>query len=566
MRARQSRFFAALSGARLLPRRGSSRPGHQHVAVAAIPLGDEARSAADRAPRRRATLLDAAVPTPPLARRFAVALSGRWQPMALAVLMPSFAALFGWGLLAKHRAFNSNGWDLAWFDQIAWNTAHGRPFANSFAPWNFLGEHVEPILLLFGALYHLQPRVEILLLTQVLVATGAALPLYIGVRGLLGSSTAGLLFAAAFLVSPFLANAMMFDFHPEVMGVASIFGAFACLVDRRPGWALVAVGSAFLLKEDAALVALGFAWLFWRHGHRRHAAGLAAAAAVYLVVVTAFVMPAARDGVAGGPQARWSYLGDSGFEIVAGAVRHPDRVVHHLSETGPRGALVRLAGTHALLPLLSPAGLIAAPLTLAHVLSEHTEEAELNLHYGVLPAALALVAAAFGARTLASRYEPLWAALRLEGESRVVVLGAAVLTTSLVAAWSSGPFGTNFIASHYQPRDTAADVRFAIGQIPAGASVAAQSGILPHVSQRREVWEFPPSADAEYVIVDREAWRKTHGPPLPEYDYDLALAALPAKGYCLLYQRGPVEVWTIRDCQSAPGPVEQAGRPSGPAQ
>ena len=227
---------------------------------------------------------------------------------------------------------------------------------------------------------------------------------------------------------------------------------------------------------------------------------------------------------------------------------------------------MRLGGTHALLPLLSPAGLLAAPLTLAHVLSEHTEEAELQLHYGVLPAALALVAAAFGARTLASRYERLWVATHLEGESRVVVLGAVLLTANLVAAWSTGPFGTNFVASHYQPRDTAADVRFGIGLIPADASVAAQSGILPHVSQRRQVREFPPSARAEYVIVDREAWRKTHGPPLPEYDYDFALAALPGNGYCLLYQRGPVELWTIRDCAGSPRTVEPAASSSGLAQ
>jgi len=279
-------------------------------------------------------------------------------------------------------------------------------------------------------------------------------------------------------------------------------------------------------------------------------------AVLYLVVVTSFVMPAARGGVAGGPQARWSYLGDTGAGIVAGALRHPDRVLNRLSEAGPRGAAVRLLGTHALLPLFSPAVVVTAPLTLAHLLSEHSEQAELRLHYGVLPGALVLLAGAFGARALASRYERVWAALRLEGESRVVVLAALLLATNLVAAWSDGPFGANFVASHYAPRPTAADVRLAIERLPADASVAAQSGILPHVSQRRQVWEFPPSFGAEYVIVDREAWRKTHGPPLPEYDYDLALAALPGKGYCLLDQRGPVEVWTIRDCGSTPRPVE----------
>lgn len=482
-----------------------------------------------------------------------------WQSAGLGSLMLFAAVGFSWALLAQHRAFNSNGWDLAWFDQIAWNSAHGRPFENSFAPWSFLGEHVEPILLLFGLVYRVRPDVEVLLLTQALVAVGGALPLYIGAKSLLGSATAALLLAAAFLVSPFLGNAMMFDFHPEVMGVTSIFATFACLVRGRPGWALVAVGSTFLLKEDAALVAIGLAWLFWRYGRPRTSIVLIASSVLYLIVVTTLVMPQARGGVDGGPQARWSYLGDSGTEIVAGAIMHPDRVVAHLAGQGPRDALASLATSQALLPLMSPAAIVTVPLSAAHLLSQHPEESELRLHYGVLPGALGFVAAAFGIVALTSRAQRVWASLGLEGGSRAVALAAVLLAANLVAAWFTGPFGARLVTSHYTEGPYAADVRAALRLIPADASVAAQSGILPHVSQRQRVWEFPPSFTADIVVVDRSAWRQTHGPPLPEYDYDAALAALPDKGYCLIFDRGPVEVWAKQGCgRSVPASVGAA--------
>src|SRR5690349_19289638 len=94
-----------------------------------------------------------------------------WQTCAVLLLVSFQTALFTWALLAQHRSFNSNGWDLAWFDQIVWNTAQGRPFETSFADWNFLGEHVEPVLLLFAAVYRVKPDVEVLLLTQVIVGT-----------------------------------------------------------------------------------------------------------------------------------------------------------------------------------------------------------------------------------------------------------------------------------------------------------------------------------------------------------------------------------------------------------
>src|SRR6185436_1496078 len=116
-----------------------------------------------------------------------------WQTAALVFFMLLWGGLLLWALLAQHRAYNSNGWDLGWFDQVVWNTAHGRPFENSFATWNFLGEHIEPILLLFALIYRVKPDVEILLVTQAIVASLAALPLYLAARTLLKSATAGLL-------------------------------------------------------------------------------------------------------------------------------------------------------------------------------------------------------------------------------------------------------------------------------------------------------------------------------------------------------------------------------------
>src|SRR5439155_18580711 len=93
----------------------------------------------------------------------------RWESALLLGCIALASLVFTWALLAQHRAYNSNGWDLGWFDQVVWNTAHGRPFENSFAPWSFLGEHLEPVLLLFALIYRVKPDVEILLVTQALV-------------------------------------------------------------------------------------------------------------------------------------------------------------------------------------------------------------------------------------------------------------------------------------------------------------------------------------------------------------------------------------------------------------
>jgi hypothetical protein len=470
------------------------------------------------------------------------------QFLAVVALACAAQVLFSWALVAQHRAYNSNGWDLAWFDQVVWNTAHGRFFETSFAPWNFLGEHVEPVLLLFALVYRVHAEVKVLLLTQAAVAAWAAVPLYLAARRVLASATAGLLVAAAYLGAAHLHRAMLFDFHPEVMGTACIFGAFALVAAGRPGWALAAIGAQFLLKEDAALVGAGFALVLWLYGYRAHAIGLLAAATVYFLLVAGVLMPAVRGGP-GGPHARYGYLGPSLPEAVLGAVHHPHRILERLARPEQRGAAAELLASQAVLPLAGPAALGAVPLLAAHLLSEHPAQAELALHYGVLPFALLLVAAVLGAARLARapRLAVAWRWTRLPPAARTTVLTGALLGAELVYTFAAGPFGRRFALSHYQRTAHSAAVDRVLAAVPRDGAVAAQSGLLPHLSQRRWIWEFPPVNDAPYVVVDRRAWRNVHGPPTPEYDYDAALAALPERGYCLLRAEDGVELYARHD-------------------
>src|SRR5947209_17482695 len=50
---------------------------------------------------------------------------------------------FAAAAVLRHRAYHSAANDLAFFDQIIWNAAHGRFFATSFVPCNVPGAHVQ---------------------------------------------------------------------------------------------------------------------------------------------------------------------------------------------------------------------------------------------------------------------------------------------------------------------------------------------------------------------------------------------------------------------------------------
>jgi uncharacterized membrane protein len=458
-----------------------------------------------------------------------------WHVAALVSMVGAAWGVFAWALVAQHRAYRSNAFDLAFFDQIVWNTAHGRWFETSFVPYNFLGQHMEPVLLLYAAVYRARPDVELLLLSQAAVAALAAVPLFLAARRVLASATAGLLVAAAYLVAPHLHGAVLFDFHPEVMGAAGVFGAFALLVAGRPGWSAAALATVFLLKEDAALVGAGFALIMWLCGARRWAAGVLAASIVYLALVLGVIMPAVRGGP-GDLQERYGYLGDNPREVAAGVLHRPDIVVRHLLAPAQVRALLYLLGSDAFLPLAGPAVLAAAPLLAANLLSTHPPQHGLTLHYPILAFDLLLVAAVLGIGRLTRRLGWERRASPWGGKQRrhaALTLALALFAAQAIGYMAGSPLGpVRFAGERYAHGPHEAAVRRVLARVPAGASVSAQSGLLPHLSQRRHAWEFPRLEDAAYVVVDPSAWRSSQS---ADAGYDEVLRGLPALGFCRLH-------------------------------
>lgn len=469
-----------------------------------------------------------------------------WQIAALLAITGAAWLVVSWALVAQHQVYKSNSYDLGFFDQIIWNTAHGRWFQTSFLTYNFAGQHMEPVLLLYAAGYRIWPDVRLLLLTEAAVAAWASLPLFLAARLALRSNGAALLVAAAYLLAPQLHGAVLFDFHPEVLGAAAIFAALWLLLAGRPWQALAAFSALFLLKEDAALAAIGFALVFWLSGHRPPALALAGGAMLYLALVVGLWMPHLRGG-AGDLQERYGYLGEDLPSVSRSAARHPGLVWQHLTAPPQRRAVLSLLATQALLPLATPASLAAAPLVAANLLSTHPPQGALELHYGVLTFALLFAGSVLAMRALLGwrRLERIWQALRLAPERRPLLLASALLLAESVGWLTGSRLGpAHFDLGYYQRTAHTAAIDRIIREVSPGVSVSAQSGLLPHLSQREEIHEFPWLADADVVVVDRAGWRSGQA---EANGYDAALAALPAKGYCLMVSEDGVELYERSD-------------------
>jgi hypothetical protein len=72
--------------------------------------------------------------------------------------------------------------------------------------------------------------------------------------------------------------------------------------------------------------------------------------------------------------------------------------------------------------------------------------------------------------------------------------------------------------------------------------VAASGSLLPHLSERRDIWELPAGVGVAWVAVDDAGGVSEQSRAA---GYAAAVAALPGRGYHRVAEGGGVTVWHL---------------------
>jgi uncharacterized membrane protein len=165
------------------------------------------------------------------------------------------------------------------------------------------------------------------------------------------------------------------------------------------------------------------------------------------------------------------------------SVRHPSRVWHLVSEQHRRDYYLRLLGPFGFVPLAAPLVLvIAAPHLLLNSISEFPNT--YNIHYQY--SALITAALAIGC---------VEACALLRGHRRLLsALLGLLLVSALVGNMrlSPSPIGREYnrgIWAAANSRQRSAER--AVHHVPAGAGVAASYSLVPHLTHRVHIYEWP---------------------------------------------------------------------------
>jgi uncharacterized membrane protein len=192
--------------------------------------------------------------------------SSGWAPALLGPIpFVALGVLYAAGWLAhmgvRYYRFEFANFDLGIYSNVAFNTAHGRPFYSSILSHSHLGEHFSPITGLFAPLYALKPSVYWLFGAQALSFAAVPLVLWRVCRGLVPDRNRA--FSCALGLSllwgiyPAMAAAMRFPFHPTSLAAPWVILAFYFV--QRNDWRRAVPVLLLLLtcKESLSLVWVG---------------------------------------------------------------------------------------------------------------------------------------------------------------------------------------------------------------------------------------------------------------------------------------------------------------------
>jgi len=182
----------------------------------------------------------------------------KYATTILVVAILFYSSLF-FGISAwKYNTFSYNSLDLAIFNQVFYNSSHGRLFQLSIHEPTYLGDHLTPIILILLPFYSIFRSPLTLLLLQTLILALSAWPIYLIANKVLKSRVWSLMMGLVWLFNPLAQNANLFEFH--LLPFAVFFLLWAYYFYLKKSWKIFSlfIFLSLLVREDVSLVVFMF--------------------------------------------------------------------------------------------------------------------------------------------------------------------------------------------------------------------------------------------------------------------------------------------------------------------
>lgn len=423
----------------------------------------------------------------------------------------------------NHYNFRTYSLDLGIYTRAVYDYAHFHfNYAEVFKVQkeNILGDHFDPILIIISPLYYIFGTYVLLVVQVAFIHIGAIGAYKIAIQQLQNKKLA-LIIMASFLSFYGILSALSFDVHTNVFAAMLVPWLFYFFMNSN--WRNAFIFSILILmcKENMALwlifIGFGLAWLCYKEKQKRNMALIISLVSIiYFVCITMVIMPYLSVN---GSYAHMHYaiLGNGFGEILSNLFKHPLGAIallfkNHLPDhkfdyyKTETHIFVLLSGGFLL--FFKPQYLLMlVPIYFQKMFHNTSTIWSVGMHYNIEFAPILILCFISVLSTIKSEKKKLIFS--------VIYLVLCVAVTIRLCDHTTGFVDKTRIrfyqTDHYESDFDTKVVYSYFDKIPNDAIVSAENMFVPHLTDRKMVYQYPIVKNAQYILLSDDI----HSYPLP---------------------------------------------------
>ena len=432
--------------------------------------------------------------------------------MILCSVMIAYVAVYSRHNIIRYKMGVMPALDFGYFENMFWNTIHGRFLYNTVHTGCFLKEHFSPLSAIISPVYLTPIATSLRIIMKNILAVAIVVPLFLLAREKIKNNFLCLTLALTVLLMHHYQCGIAVDYHPVHLEPVLIVFLFYFI--EKKNFPMFAVFGVLLLlcMEDMflALAATGFYVAAFK---KKPVAGLATIAGSLVAgyAIVEIIMPAFRDsGATELPFInRYHWLGGSPVELVTTIFSRPLYFLQNLFNADRLTVLLYLFLPFLFLPFVSGGILVViVPTLMIQLLSNVPLQRHMWAHYSLSVIPFIAVTSIYGASRLLNhetKLLPFSKAFLKSGHGKTAVfLACFMLVSGLHISLVSN--STFFTLLREPTRVKSVRYSTFIAQlqkdIPAKSCVFASDTVYSYLAQRKDIYRLNAGEEQLAEIVE----------------------------------------------------------------
>ncbi|TSC93137.1 MAG: hypothetical protein CEN89_252 [Candidatus Berkelbacteria bacterium Licking1014_7] len=413
--------------------------------------------------------------------------------------LPLLVFLLGmilYSLLAiyNHNNFLTPARDVGIFDQPIWHLSRFEaPISTIRGYANLWADHFHPVIILIAPIFWIFNSSLALLILQAIIVSAGGVFVYLLTKKLTSSFVLGFGLSLAYLFYGGLQHAMNFGFYPEILTIGFIPIMLYGIFNKNNKLAYIALFLALGCKEDVgiSLFVLGILLAIFTE-HKKTCLIMSLISIIWSAITLKFIIPY----YIGSPNYQyWSYdsIGSTPADFIKNLITNPLYAVQIIFNSNAEkfNSLLHIFGDFAFLPLLSPFGGATLPYLFENYLSNRHQLWIYGFHYQAMLAPYLFISSLFALIKLKKYYQKIYPVVG-------IMLIILVFISSYTGNYPLYKYVKNFSFQQLAYNKENAKI---LKLIPAESAVSAQNTIVPHLSHKEKIYDYPHINDAEYLLL-----------------------------------------------------------------